>query len=113
MLLILNYPVRNGIWVDTYVDGPDILRSLTRRQPKSSRAAMEAFQRICDDDVMSITSREAAWGTYRTNSPSISESDGERVSTVGPGPEAQETQRQTDDTKPLPDDAIEEGSIVI
>lgn len=63
--------VGHSIWADAAVPGPDILQDLSPRQPESSKAAIEAFQRIRDDE-MSFVSCEGTWGTWRASSPSIS-----------------------------------------
>lgn len=60
-----------SIWADAAVPGPDILQDLSPRQPESSNAAIEAFQRIRDDEI-SFVSCAATWGTWRPRSPSIS-----------------------------------------
>ncbi|POS76441.1 C2H2 finger domain-containing protein [Diaporthe helianthi] len=46
-----------------------------RQQPESSKAAMEKFEQMCQDNA-SILSRAATWGTRRRSLPSIADIDG-------------------------------------
>lgn len=46
-----------------------------RQQPESSKAAMEKFEQMCQDNS-SILSRAATWGTRRRSLPSITDIDG-------------------------------------
>jgi hypothetical protein len=46
-----------------------------RQQPESSKAAMEKFEQMCQDNS-SILSRAATWGTRRRSLPSIADMDG-------------------------------------
>lgn len=46
-----------------------------RQQPESSKAAMEKFEQMCQDNS-SILSRAATWGTRRRSLPSIADIDG-------------------------------------
>ncbi|KAK2610951.1 hypothetical protein N8I77_004336 [Diaporthe amygdali] len=46
-----------------------------RQQPESSKAAMEKFEQMCQDNS-SILSRAATWGTRRRSLPSIEDIDG-------------------------------------
>lgn len=59
----------SGIWREAPISGSDILKNATPSQPESSRAAMEAYEQMCDDTTSTI-SRAATWGTCCGSSPS-------------------------------------------
>ncbi|KAJ9157242.1 C2H2 finger domain-containing protein [Pleurostoma richardsiae] len=65
----------NRNWADAPVMFPITKENDMHYQPESSQAAIERFQRMCQDND-SIVSRAATWGTRRRSLPSIIDFEG-------------------------------------